>query len=370
MDNRDALLAFTYLPKVGPTTVARLCEAFGSPAAALTATSTALQKVKGIGAQLTSTIAHWRDTVDLDAIHREMESLNLRYLTNEDDEFPAPLRQIHGAPFGLFIAGELLPRDNHGIAVVGSRRCTHYGLTATRNLSAQIARSGLTVVSGLARGIDAEAHTAALEAGGRTIAVIGSGLGNIYPLEHKQLARRIVQEKAGAVLSEFPIRMAPNKQSFPLRNRIVSGMCKGLLVTECPAWSGAMITANLAAEQDRQVYAVPGPIDHPTSAGCHKLIQEGAKLTTCADDILEDLEFLLPPGSAINRDELPKSPPPANLTTNESSVYAVLDSSERHLDEIVNLTKLTVPVVSTTLMKLEIKRLAKQLPGNRYVKLV
>ena len=370
MNERAALLTLTHAPKIGPVTVRRLIDHFSTAAQALDATPNELAQVKGVGQGLATIIAGARKTIDLKSITAGMKALGLRYLIPTDDEYPAALREIYDPPFGLFIRGEIQPSDNHGIAVVGSRRCTHYGLNATKNLCGQMARAGLTVISGFARGIDTAAHKAAIDAGGRTIAVLGSGLGNIYPPENKSLADRIVEENKGAILSEFPIHMSPNKQSFPLRNRIVSGMSKGILVVEAPAWSGAMITANLAADQGRTVYAVPGPIDHPTSAGCHKLIKDGATLTASADDILDDLEMLLPPDRKFHRSDLPTAQPPIDLPADAAKIYAVLDALEQQVDDIIDKTNLPAAIVTTELMRLEMLHLTKQLPGRRFVKLI
>jgi len=370
MNERAALLTLTHVSKIGPVTVRRLLEYFPSAADALSASPNELAQIKGIGPGLATILASATKEIDLKAITAQMKQLGLRYIIPTDDEYPAALREIYDPPFGLFIRGDIKPCDAHGIAVVGSRRCTHYGLKATKNLCGQMARAGLTVLSGFARGIDTAAHKAAIDAGGRTIAVLGSGLGNLYPPENKALADRIIAEGKGAILSEFPIHMAPNKQSFPLRNRIVSGMSKGILVVECPAWSGAMITANLAADQGRTVYAVPGPIDHPSSAGCHKLIKDGATLASSADDILDDLEMLLPPGQDFNRGELPAAAPPKDLPADAAKIYAILDSLEQQVDDIIEKTKLPAAIVTTELMRLEMLHLTKQLPGRRFVKLV
>ncbi|MCB1089619.1 MAG: DNA-processing protein DprA, partial [Verrucomicrobiae bacterium] len=288
MNRTEAYLALNLLPRVGPIRVRRLLEALETPERILTATASELRAVPGIGAEMADAIRTWEDQIDLAEELRRIAAHGIELLTIEDERYPAALREIHDPPHLLYMKGTLTPRDRHAIAVVGSRRVTHYGRESARRLSFQLAHAGVTVVSGLARGIDTAAHEAALAANGRTIAVLGSGIGNLYPPENAALAERIAA--SGALLSEFPVLYVPDRQSFPLRNRIVSGMSQGILVVEAPARSGSLITANQAMEQGRTVYAVPGPIDRPSSEGCNRLIQDGAKLVIDSRDILEELE--------------------------------------------------------------------------------
>jgi DNA processing protein len=372
MTRREAFLALTLLPRVGPVTLRRLLAALGSPEAVLAASPAALQRVEGIGPAMAKTIHGWEQEIDLAMEKRRIRETGAGFVTLEEDGYPELLREIHDPPPALYVLGELQERDRHAIAVVGSRRSTHYGNSCARKLSFQLAGAGLTVVSGLARGIDTAGHEGALEAKGRTLAVIGCGLGKIYPPENADLARRIA-DGHGAVLSEFPIDQIPDKTTFPLRNRIVSGLSRGILVVECPAWSGALITANLAAEHNRSVYAVPGPIDRPSSAGCHKLIQDGAKLVTCADDIIEDFLWLLPAAEqsglqeARARHESEARPP---LEGPEAALYDALAGTEAHIDELIARTGFEPSLVSATLLKMEFKRLVKQLPGKHFTRLV
>jgi DNA processing protein len=289
-------------------------------------------------------------------------------LTIEDEAYPPSLREIHDPPFLLYIKGEILERDRHAVAVVGSRRATHYGRESARRLSFQLAHAGVTIISGLARGIDTAAHEAALAAGGRTIAVLGSGIGELYPPENAALAEKIAG--SGAVVSEFPVLYLPDRQSFPLRNRIVSGMSDGILVVEAPSRSGALITANQAMDQGRNVYAVPGPIDRPTSAGCHRLIQDGAKLVTDGRDVLEDLEMLFSMEPASAGREETSSPVLETLDGNERAVLNAIEGEETPIDTIMERSELATQVVSATLLRLEMKRLVKQLPGKYFVKLI
>lgn len=372
LNRREAFLALTLIPKVGPVTIRRLLDGFGSPEDVLKASEASLQRVEGIGPAMARVIHGWEDAIDLTKEKRRIREVGARFITFEEESYPVLLKEIHDPPPALYVLGELIERDRHAIAVVGSRRSTHYGNSCARKLAFQLATAGLTVVSGLARGIDTAAHEGALEAKGRTIAVIGCGLGKIYPQENQALARRIADGQ-GAVMSEFPVDQIPDKTTFPLRNRIISGLSRGILVAEAPAWSGALITANMAAEHNRTVYAVPGPVDRPSSAGCHKLIQDGAKLVTSADDILEDFLWLLPrteqEGMKQARAEQQAAARPP-MDEDEARLYGALDASEAHIDELITRTGLPASTVSATLLKMEMKRLVEQLPGKFFTRLV
>ena len=270
--------------------------------------------------------------------------------------------------------GALTPADAASVAVVGSRRMTHYGREQARKFSFQLARAGFTIVSGLARGIDTAAHEAALAAGGRTIAVLGSGIGHLYPPENQALADRIAEQ--GAVLSEYPVLYVPDKQSFPLRNRIVAGLSSGLLVVEAPARSGALITANQALEQGRSVFAIPGPIDRPSSEGCHRLIQQGASLVCSAEDVIEEL------GSGINtlplqfdsptQDDVSPSPPTPqrqiDLSELEERLVRELALGDATIDALAEALGVAAGRIGAALLQLEMKCLVRQLPGKYFSK--
>ncbi len=363
----DAYLALTLLPGIGPVRVQRLLKWFKTPQGILSASLREIQSVNGFGAEMASLIVHWEDHIDLPEEYKRIRDHDIDLITLDSENYPRSLREIHDPPFLLFVKGKLLERDQHAVGVVGCRRCTHYGTEAARKLSFQMAFAGLTVISGLARGIDTAAHEAALAAKGRTIAVLGSGIGHIYPPENAALADRIAE--SGAVISEFPVLYVPDKQSFPLRNRIVSGMSFGILVAEAPVRSGALITANQALDQGRNVYAVPGPIDRPTSVGCNRLIQQGATLVIDVDDILEEREMLFPKETADSASKGLHSTT-AKLDDTEKTVYEALESSETQIDIIIQRTKLPSATVSSTLLRLEMKRLVKQLPGKQFVKLI
>lgn len=366
MTRTEAWLALNLIPQVGPVRVRKLLEFFGSPERILTAKSSEILQVNGFGLAQAEALAGWEAQVDLEAELRKIRERDLTILTQDDDLYPELLKAIHDPPLVLYVWGELTPRDHHAIGVVGSRHATMYGLNATKKLSFQIAYAGYTVVSGLARGIDTAAHEAALAAKGRTIAVLGAGIGKLYPPENMALAERIA--KQGAVISEYPVDRIADKQTFPYRNRIVAGWSSGLLVVEAPVRSGSLITAQQATEQGRAVYAVPGPIDKPTSAGCNHLIQQGAKLVMDGGDILDDLMTLFP--TAPKAPRLEESRPAVDLTLEEEILYKAMGTEERHIDEFINLSGLTAATVSVTLMRLEMKRLVRVLPGRRYVRMV
>jgi DNA processing protein len=351
---------------VGPVRVRRLLECFGSPEAILAASEGEIAKVKGFSAALAKQVRSWEEHTDFAREEQRARELGAEVVTCEDELYPSTLREIYDPPLVLYVMGKLLPRDRVAIGVVGSRRCTHYGSQCAKKLSYQLAAAGVTVISGLARGIDTDAHEGALAAKGRTVAVIGSGLGKLYPPENQALAERIADGN-GAVVSEFPMDLPPDKQTFPMRNRIVSGWSSGILVVEAPAWSGSLITANMAAEQGRNVYAVPGQIDKPLSVGTNKLIQNGSKLVMSAEDILEDLGALFPaPQAAPQQMSLF---PMESLSAEEQAIYAVIGTSETHVEEIIALSELSTAMVSGNLMRLELKRLIKQFPGRYYARL-
>ena len=368
LTQREAYLALNLIPNVGPIRVRRMLDTFETPQAILTASKAQVQTVQGIGPELADRIVTWERTIDLERELRRIDELGLTIVTLGDDDYPPTLKEIYDPPLVLYVKGTLSASDRQGLAVVGSRKCTHYGLSAAKKLSFQLAHAGVTIISGLARGIDTAAHEGALAANGRTIAVIGSGHGKLYPPENAELAERISQ--SGAVVSEFPVDYPPDKQSFPLRNRIVSGWSFGVLVVEAAGRSGALITANQAAEQGRSVYAVPGPIDRPSSLGANRLIQQGAKLVLDGGDILEDLETLFTLAPSSPKFEAVENPTVSSLSDEEKAIYAAIEDDETSMESIIGRTGLASAVVSSTLMRLQIKRLVKQLPGQYFVKLV
>lgn len=366
MTEREALIALNMLPRIGPIRVSRLIERFGSAAGVLAAPESRLRSIEGIGNETGAIIHRWEDHTDLGREIADAAQREIAILTPEDALWPAPLREIPDAPVVLYVWGSLEDRDRHALAVVGSRRTTHYGRDCAHKLSFQLAGAGFTIISGLARGIDTAAHEGAIAARGRTVAVLGSGLAKIYPPENMALAEMIADGR-GALVSEFPLLTSPDQQTFPQRNRIVAGWCSGLLVIECPRRSGALITANLANEYGRQVYAVPGPIDRPSSEGCNNLIRNGAPLVSDGSQILDDLSQLpLQPGIEFTAPtHEPSAPTPqAALSENESLILEHLGQEEWPIDKIVESTRLPAPTISACLLQLEMKKLVKQLPGS------
>ena len=367
MTRKEAYLALNLIPNVGPVRLRKLVDHFGTPEEVLSAKISQITAINGIDQKIAATIADWENQIDLSGELRRIAELHLTLLTQEDALYPRLLRQAPGAPFLLYVWGTLTQRDHNAIGVVGSRQATHYGLSTAKKLSFQIAYAGYTVISGLARGIDTAAHEAALAAKGRTIAVIGSGIGKLYPPENQALAERIAEN--GAVISEYPVDRLADKQTFPYRNRIVAGWSNGLLVVEAPGRSGSLITAQQAVETGRTVYAVPGPIDKPTSLGCNRLIQQGAKLVVDGNDILDDLMTLFPTAPQAPKTQ-PPPPPVTDLSLDEKILYEALGTDESHIDELISRSGLTPATVSATLMRLEMKRLLKPLPGRHYVRLI
>ena len=364
MTPQEAIVALNMLPTIGPIRVRRLLETFGEPADVLGAAMDRLQRVDGIGEETAKILHCWQDHADPAAEIREAAERGIAIVTQNDASYPAPLRDTYDPPLLLYVWGNIEPRDRHAIGIVGSRRTTHYGTQSAKKLSYQLAQAGFTIISGLARGIDTAAHEAAIAANGRTIAVIGSGLGKLYPPENFGLAEKIAGG-CGAVVSEFPLNTAPDKQTFPMRNRIVAAWARALLVVECPAWSGSLITANLATEYGKPVFAVPGPIDKPSSAGCNQLIRDGATLVYDAGHILDDLgelPFARQSATAAPAADIPELPP------EEAAVFAAVSEDEATVDRIIERCGLPAHVVSATLLKLELRRLVRALPGFRYAR--
>lgn len=370
MTETEALIALNMLPKVGPVRIRALAEAMGGVARVPGAPVASLLRVRGIGSDIAEIIARWEEHADLQGELRRIREYGLTILTEASPEYPDNLRRTEAPPAVLYVRGRVEPRDRLAIGVVGSRRATTYGLNCAKKLSFQLAAAGVTVISGLARGIDTAAHEAAVAARGRTIAVLGSGHGRLFPPENAALAEKIA-DGHGAVVSEFPVLTEPDRQTFPQRNRIVSGWSQGVLVVEAPAWSGALITANNAADQGRSIYAVPGPIDRESSAGCNRLIQNGARLVTDASDIIEDLNLLLPPGEeGAMAAGAPAAIRPAGLSDEEAAIWDAIGTSETHLDDLIESTGLAASTVIAHLMRMEIARCVRKLPGNRFVRLL
>ena len=358
MDSREALVALNLLPDIGPVRVRNLLSRFGSAQAVLAATQADLSQVDKVGFKAANNIIRWRELIDLDGELRRIDQFGANIVTTDDSEYPALLRQIYDPPLVLYVRGTLRPEDAYAIAMVGTRQSTLYGRQTAERLARQLAASGVTVVSGGARGIDSASHEGALQSGGRTIAVLGTGLDIVYPAENVKLYQRIAEQ--GAVLTQFPFGRKGDKQSFPIRNRIVAGMTQGTAVVEANRASGALITANFATEYGRTVYAVPGRVDSPRSAGCHDLIKDGAQLCESAEDVLTEFAHL----QAIEPEE-PEIPMPT-LSHPEQQVFHVLTHEEMQQDEIIRRSELPAAQVSVILLQLEMKKLVQQHPGRLF----
>ncbi|MCI0394358.1 MAG: DNA-processing protein DprA [Chloroflexi bacterium] len=351
-------LGFNLVKGIGPAKLQALLDYFGSLRHAWQATEWQLQQI-GIDQRAIQAFLAARSTVDLDAELARTEKAGIHLLTWEMPEYPRYLREIPNSPPVLYLNGQLSEVDQWAVAVVGTRRLTSYGRQVTHDLVAGLVRHNVTVVSGLARGIDAVAHKTALEMGGRTIAVLGSGLDCIYPAENRTLAKNIV-DGHGAVISEYALGVQPEAKNFPPRNRVISGLSLGVIVVEAGEESGALITANFALEQDREVFAVPGNITSPASKGTNRLIQQGAKLVGSVEDVLEELNLALVPERQAIQLALPES-------AEEVLLLSLLSHQPVHVDELSREAGLSSAVVSSTLTLMELKGMVQQVGGMNYV---
>jgi len=366
MDPREALVALNMVNHVGPVRARQLLEHFGDASAILSASRNQLLQVRGIGEETADAIVGWEKSVDLGGELKRIKEFGCHIVVQSDAEYPELLREIYDPPMVLYVKGELLAKDKNSVAMVGSRMTTHYGIETSRRLAYQLGYVGVTVVSGGARGIDTAAHQGSLSAKARTIAVLGTGINLVFPPENADLYERIAAN--GAIVTQFPFNRPGDKQTFPIRNRIIAGMTLGTVVVEANMTSGALITANFATEYGRQVFAVPGRIDSPRSKGCHELIKKGAKLCESAEDILSEFEYLFP---ATNRAPAPNETgvlPAIELSENEQKVFDTLDHEQVNIDEIIRKCALPSSAVSVALLSLEMKRLVKQLPGKVFVR--
>ncbi|MFC1498619.1 DNA-processing protein DprA [Verrucomicrobiota bacterium] len=359
MDEREAYIALNMMGKVGPVGVRSLVSALGSARAVFESDQKALLNAKGIGVGLSEAIMRQRDVVDWCGEIERADSAGVRIITQIDEEYPKQLLEIHDPPLALYLRGNLESRDKHAIAIVGTRRATHYGMETAEKMAFQLAKTGFVIVSGLARGIDTAAHRGALKAKGRTLAVIGSALDCIYPPSNTELAQDISQH--GAVISEFPFGKQPDKTTFPMRNRIVSGLSMGVLVVEAGFKSGALITAGQALEQGRSVFAIPGRIDSPASRGTLGLIKHGAVSVTGVDDIINEYEFLLPNAGCMSSQEQVSGP---QLSEKETCLLGFLGKGERDIDSLIRISGMKSSEVNAVLIGLEMKKMICMLPGR------
>jgi DNA processing protein len=350
-------IGFNRVQGIGPARLRMLLDAFGDVEAAWHAPADALRRA-GLDRRSLHNLLEARARLDLDREVKRVIQAGVRAITWEDPDYPVLLREIPDPPPLLYVRGTLEPEDSWAVAVVGTRRASVYGKEVTRRLVTDLARSGITIVSGLARGIDGVAHQAALEAGGRTIAVLGCGVDRVYPPEHRPLARRIVER--GALVSEYPLGTPPEARNFPPRNRIISGLSLGVLITEAGRGSGALITADYAAEQGRDVFAVPGSILAAGSGGTNRLIQEGAKLVMETADILRELNLTMAAEQAQAREVLPE-------TETEAAILAHLGAEPVHVDDLGRMVGLPIAEVTSALTLMELKGLVRQVGGMKYV---
>jgi DNA processing protein len=361
------LLALNLVPDLGPRLTAALLRHFGSAGAVRRATAADLRRVPLIGPTLSEKFADALSAVPLDREFELITQHKVRLVASGSAEYPANLGQIYDPPYLIYARGTFAPTDNRAVAIVGSRGCTGYGRRVTERLATDLVAAGYTIISGLARGIDGVAHTATLKAGGRTIAVLAGGLSRIYPPEHADLAAQI--EAAGALVSEAPMDARPLKDMFPPRNRIISGLAQAVIIVEAADHSGTLITARHAVEQDREVFAVPGPVDSPASAGCHRLIRDGATLARSSDDILESLASGLSPGVGATAPAKPQATapaPPPELDGPARQIWDFLVDGPRPVDAMTQQLGLPVQELTRTLMTLEMKKVVRRLPGNNY----
>ncbi len=347
------------IPRFGRVRIGLLEQRFGALERAWRATPGELRAC-GLDEASARAFVQGRDSIDLDAEMRKLEGAGVTPLTWNDERYPPRLKEIDDRPPVLYARGELTPADEWAVAIVGTRRATVYGRQAAEEFASGLARSRVTVISGLARGIDALAHRAAIEAGGRTIAVQACGLDLVYPPEHRRLAEEIIG--VGAIVSDYPLGTQPRSEYFPRRNRILSGMSLGVLVIEGDTKSGALITARRALEQNREVFAVPGSIYSPGSRGTNKLIQDGeAKLVSCVDDVLEELNLTM----AEHQLEMAELIPADDT---EISLLQVLSGEPIHIDEVRRQSGLPIAAVSSGLAMLELKGLVKQVGRMSYIR--
>ena len=351
-------LGFNLVKGVGPAKVQALLNQFGDLRSAWGAQKDQLRRI-GFDQRSIDSFFEKRKELDLDQCLANVQAIGVTLLTWKSEEYPNYLREIEGSPPLIYVHGSLEEIDRWAVAVVGTRRLTSYGRQITQELVAGLVLNGVTIVSGLARGIDAVAHKTALEHGGRTIAVLGSGPDCIYPPENRALARQIVNGR-GAIVSEYGLGVQPEAKNFPPRNRIISGLSLGVIVVEAGDRSGASITARFALEQGREVFAVPGNITSPASRGTNRLIQQGAKLVTGVDDVLEELNLAMVLEHSAVQLSLPE-------TQDEAALYEYLSAQPVHIDDLSRSTGLSSSLVSSTLTLMELKGMVRQVGGMNYV---
>ncbi len=358
MDHLRYWVGFNLVRGIGPRRLRGLLEIFGNVKSAWEAPEHALREAD-LDKRSLRNLLKVRRQVDLDQVLTRIQKANVQLSTWQSTDYPPLLSQLLDAPPLLFMRGEITPADEWAVAIVGTRKATVYGREVAHRLATDLARNGVTIVSGMARGIDGIAHKAALEAGGRTIAVLGCGVDRVYPPEHKRLARRIAEN--GALVSDYPLGTPPEGSNFPPRNRIISGLSLGVIVIEAGLRSGALITADFAADQGRDVFAVPGSILSPASAGCNRLLRDGAHVVTEARDVLETLHL-----DQVSEQQVAREVLPANAT--EAAIWDQLSASPQHIDVIARAAALSAEEVSSALVMMELKGMTRQVGTLQYVR--
>lgn len=360
MSDTKYWVGFTLIPGIGRVRLSRLEQHFGKLERAWQASATELETA-GLDSRSIEAVVSNRPKISLDAEMEKLERYRVTVLTYKDEAYPFRLKEIYEPPPVIYIRGSLTPEDDWSLAVVGTRRPTFYGREVAEQIVGDLARNRITIVSGLAKGIDATAHRAALDSGGRSIAVFGCGLDIVYPREHVKLARQIMEN--GALISEFPLGTTPRRENFPLRNRIMSGLSLGVLVVEAGEVSGALITAGHALEQNREVFAVPGSVLSAVSRGTNRLIQEGAKLVSGANDILEELNLTM----AVQQIEVKELVPATETESTILQILRNLSPEPTHIDEVGHQSRLPIATVSSALSMMELKGMIKQVGGMNYI---
>ena len=366
MTDREALIALNLTPGIGTRTIDKLLQAVEHPSELCDMRAPAIRERTGLPTSKAVAVAQ---SLDGKAVKEELARAaqeGVSVISRADPGYPEPLLRMTDPPIVLYIKGEYRPTDGVALAVVGARRASHFGIQTATRLAGKLATIGFTIVSGLARGIDAAAHRGALAAGGRTIAVCGAGLATIYPSEHEDLAGQVGRN--GALISEFPMEFPVRADNFPRRNRIISGLCLGVVVVEASKRSGSLITARLAGEQGKEVFAVPGRAGNPLSQGAHRLIKDGAKLVDDVDDVLEEFPevaaaLLRPRGEALEGSE-----PTDELGETERAILEALDDDPAHPETLAARTQKPIRDVLAALSKLSLLKLATALPGGTWVR--
>jgi DNA processing protein len=364
-DERCAWLALTMIPGLGGTVIRELLKRFGDPETILEASVEDLLETEGVRREIARKISGKKFVSDPEDEWRKVEAFGARIIAFADSGYPEYLKELRYPPIVLYAHGLDIPAADNLIAVIGSRNPTHYGLNAAERMGMGLAKRGAGVVSGMAMGIDAAAHWGCLRSGGFPVAVLGTGVDVVYPASNRKLWEQVVQR--GLVLSEFPMGTPPEPRNFPIRNRIISGLSKGVVVVEASRKSGSLITANFALDQGREVFAVPGSIDSFKSTGTHMLIKQGAKLVENADDVLEEFDGIYRSDPITGgTGAAPELPP--DLDPTEKKIVEHIGEYPVHVDHIVRMADTSAGEVLATLMKLELRGIIRQLPGKMFVR--